>query len=154
VDLERGPLSLVRITEELREWKSSGCGSRKPRLTAVGIRCADHGTPSIRKKLALTSPTSGGLSVGIVSLRTKATEFSTAARGARYRIRRHLYMNVFGHFGNPVRQEVQHLRHTRVVRTPAREDRVSAAVERELSRSSRNIARQPGISKVMVVIAE
>jgi hypothetical protein len=26
----------VRITEELLEWKSSGSGSRKPRLTAVG----------------------------------------------------------------------------------------------------------------------
>jgi hypothetical protein len=31
-----------------------------------GIRCADHATPSIRKKLALTSSTSGGRSVGIV----------------------------------------------------------------------------------------
>jgi hypothetical protein len=38
---------------------------------AVGIRCADHATPSIRKMLALTSPTGGGLSVGIVRLRTK-----------------------------------------------------------------------------------
>jgi hypothetical protein len=47
--LERGPLSLVRITEELLEWKRSGSGSRKSRLTAVGIRCADHSTPSIRK---------------------------------------------------------------------------------------------------------
>jgi hypothetical protein len=28
VDLERGPLSLVSITEELHEWKSSGSGSR------------------------------------------------------------------------------------------------------------------------------
>jgi hypothetical protein len=27
----------------------SGSGSRKPRLTVVGIRCADHATPSIRK---------------------------------------------------------------------------------------------------------
>jgi hypothetical protein len=45
--------------------------SRKPRLTALGIRCADHATPSIRKMLALTSPTSGGRSVGIVRLRTK-----------------------------------------------------------------------------------
>jgi hypothetical protein len=44
---------------------------KKTELTAGGIRCADHGTPSIRKKLALTSPTSGGRSVGIVRLRTK-----------------------------------------------------------------------------------
>jgi hypothetical protein len=41
----------------------------------VGIRCADHATPS-PPKLALTSPTSGGRSVGIVRSRTKATEFS------------------------------------------------------------------------------
>jgi hypothetical protein len=40
-------------------------------LSAAGIRCADHATPSIRKKLALTTPTSGGRSVGIVRLRTK-----------------------------------------------------------------------------------
>jgi hypothetical protein len=49
VGLEQGPLSLVSITEELLEWKSRGSGSRKPRLTAVGIRCADHATQSIRK---------------------------------------------------------------------------------------------------------
>jgi hypothetical protein len=42
----------------------------------VGIRCRDHATPSIRKKLALTSTTSVGCSVGIVHLRTKATEFN------------------------------------------------------------------------------
>jgi hypothetical protein len=47
--LERGPLSLVRIIEELLEWKSSGSGLRKPNLTAGGIRSADHETPSIRK---------------------------------------------------------------------------------------------------------
>jgi hypothetical protein len=34
--LERGPLSLVRITEELLEWKSSGSGSRKPKLRPWG----------------------------------------------------------------------------------------------------------------------
>jgi hypothetical protein len=73
VGLERGPLSLVNITEELFERKSSGSESRISRLTA-GIRCADHATPSIRKKLAPTSPTSGGSSVGIVRLSTKATE--------------------------------------------------------------------------------
>jgi hypothetical protein len=70
VGLERGPLSLVRITEELLEWKSSGSGSRKSRLTAVGIRYADHATPPIHKSLKLTSPTCGGLSVGILCLRT------------------------------------------------------------------------------------
>jgi hypothetical protein len=49
VHLKRGLLSLVNITEELLEWKSSGSGSRKSRLTAVGIHCADHATPPIRK---------------------------------------------------------------------------------------------------------
>jgi hypothetical protein len=38
VALEQGPLSLVRIIEELLERK----------VAAVGIRCADHATPSIR----------------------------------------------------------------------------------------------------------
>jgi hypothetical protein len=47
--LERGPLSLVSITEELLERKSSGSRYRKSRWTVVEIRCADHGTPSIRQ---------------------------------------------------------------------------------------------------------
>jgi hypothetical protein len=50
----------VRIIGELLEWKSSGSGSRKPILTAVGIRCADHATPLYQLKLALTSPTGCG----------------------------------------------------------------------------------------------
>jgi hypothetical protein len=49
VSLERGPLNLVSITEELIEWRISCSGSRSSRLTAVGIRCADHATPSILK---------------------------------------------------------------------------------------------------------
>jgi len=41
----------------------------------VGTRCADHVTPLYPQNLALTSPTGGGRSVGIVRVRTKATEF-------------------------------------------------------------------------------
>jgi hypothetical protein len=42
----------------------------------LGISHSDYLAPSIRKKLAITSPTSGGRSVGIVSLRTQTMEFS------------------------------------------------------------------------------
>ena len=42
----------------------------------MGTRCADYVTPLYPQKLALTSPTGGGRSVGIVRVRTKATEFS------------------------------------------------------------------------------
>jgi hypothetical protein len=41
---------------------------------AVGDPRIDHATPLYQQKLALTSPTSGCRSVGIVRLRTKATE--------------------------------------------------------------------------------
>jgi hypothetical protein len=49
VGLKWGPLSLVNITENLLEWKSSRSGSRKSRLMAVRILCADHATFSIVK---------------------------------------------------------------------------------------------------------
>jgi hypothetical protein len=48
----------------------------KTENTAVGIRHADHVALSIRKKLAVTSPTSGGGSVGMVRSLTQATEFA------------------------------------------------------------------------------
>jgi hypothetical protein len=38
------------------------------------FRCIDHATPLYRQMLALTSPTSGGRSVGIVRSRNQATE--------------------------------------------------------------------------------
>jgi hypothetical protein len=44
VDLERGPLSLMSITEELLEWKSSGSGYRKPSLTTRHTLSAKVGT--------------------------------------------------------------------------------------------------------------
>jgi hypothetical protein len=74
VGLERGPLSLVSTTEELLGRKISDYGIEAEN-TAVGIRRADHATPSIRKTLAPTSSTNGGRSVGIVRSRTMATEF-------------------------------------------------------------------------------
>jgi hypothetical protein len=74
VGLERGPLSLVRSIEELLESKEIAAPRLENRLTAVGFRCADHVTPLYLQKLALTSPTGGGRSVGIVRSRTKATE--------------------------------------------------------------------------------
>jgi hypothetical protein len=40
---------------------------------AIATRC-DHATPLYPQKLALTSPTSGGCSAGIVRLRTEATK--------------------------------------------------------------------------------
>jgi hypothetical protein len=74
VGLERGPLSLVSTIEELLginssvsglEYREYGRGDplRSPRQTLYP------------QKLVLTSPTSGGGSVGIVRLRTKTTEF-------------------------------------------------------------------------------
>jgi hypothetical protein len=74
VGLERGTLSLVSTTEELLDRKIA-VRVQKSENTAVGIRHADHVAPFIRKKLAITSPTSVGLSIGIVLSRTQAMEF-------------------------------------------------------------------------------
>jgi hypothetical protein len=74
VGLERGPLSLVSATEELLDRKVVGSclenreygrrdSSRRPRGTLYP------------QKLAITSPTSGGRSVGIVRSRTQTMEF-------------------------------------------------------------------------------
>jgi hypothetical protein len=49
---------------------------KKTKITAVGIRCADHTTPLYQLKLALTSSAGCGRLIGIVRLRTKTTEFS------------------------------------------------------------------------------
>jgi hypothetical protein len=74
VDLEQGPLSLVSTTEELLDRKIAA-PVLKTENTAVGIRHADHVAPSIRKKLAITSPRSGGRSVGVVRSRTQTMDF-------------------------------------------------------------------------------
>jgi hypothetical protein len=73
VGMERGPLSLVNTIEELLGRNSSGsgldireCGRRDPLRSP-----RDTLNP---QKLAVTSPTSGGRSAGIVRSRTKAME--------------------------------------------------------------------------------
>jgi hypothetical protein len=75
VGLEQGPLSLVSTIEELLERKSSGSGLESREYSR---RDSSRGPHSIfyPQKLALTSPTNVGRSVGIVRSRTKVTEFS------------------------------------------------------------------------------
>jgi hypothetical protein len=81
VGLEWGLLSLVSIIEELLEWKSSGSGSKKNEINGRGDPLRWPRDTPFPKKLTLTSPTSGGRSVGIVRLLAKATEFSFNIRG-------------------------------------------------------------------------
>jgi hypothetical protein len=72
--LERGSLSLVSTTEELLGRNSSGCGLEN-REYGRGDPVRWSRDTLYPQKLTLTSPTSGGRSVGVVRLRTKATEF-------------------------------------------------------------------------------
>jgi hypothetical protein len=69
VGMERGQLSLVRVIEELLEWKSSGSGQEN-RINGPGICCADHANPlsaRVATNFAARRRSLGGL---------KATEFS------------------------------------------------------------------------------
>jgi hypothetical protein len=88
----RGPGSILGATTFSEEWIWKGStqpreynrGATWKKSSGLGLENQDYGRrgsaslttrhPCIRKKLALTSPTSGGSSVGIVRLRTKATE--------------------------------------------------------------------------------
>jgi hypothetical protein len=97
-----GPGSIpgtTRLTEELLERKSSG--------SCLEIREYGRRDPSRRsrgklypQKLALTSPTSGGHSVGIVRSRTQATEFSLVFKQAgtpcKERVELHLHRSMSG----------------------------------------------------------
>jgi hypothetical protein len=79
VGLEWDPLSLVSTTEKLLERKSSGSGLDSQDYGRRGSAVQTTRHPSIRKKLAPTSPTSGGRSVGIVHSLTETTEFASFA---------------------------------------------------------------------------
>jgi hypothetical protein len=74
VGLERGPLSLVSKIEELLGRNNSGFGLEN-REYVRGDPLRWPFDTLYPQKLALTSPTSGDRSVGIVRLRVKATEF-------------------------------------------------------------------------------
>jgi hypothetical protein len=74
VGLERSPLSVLSITEELLERKSSRSGLENREYGRRDPSRLPHGT-LYPQKLALTSPTSGGHSVGIIRSRTQTTEF-------------------------------------------------------------------------------
>jgi hypothetical protein len=68
----------------------SGSAGNRTRVYGLGTRRADHEAPSVRKKLAITLPTSGGLSVGIVRSRTQTMEFFFSFR---YQTGRQLSLN-------------------------------------------------------------
>jgi hypothetical protein len=73
MDLERGPLSLVCAIEELLGRNSSGSGLESREYGRRDPLCWPRNN-LYPQKLALTSPTSGGRSVGIVHSMTQATE--------------------------------------------------------------------------------
>jgi hypothetical protein len=72
--LKLGPLSFMSTVEELLERKSSGYGLQSGEFGRRDPLGWPRGT-LYPQNLALTSPTSGCRSVGIVRSRTKATEF-------------------------------------------------------------------------------
>jgi hypothetical protein len=83
VGLERGPLSLVTTTVELLGRKSSGFSLE---IREYGRRDQSRWSRGTlyTQKLALTSPTNGCRSVGIVRPRTQASEFSLVEYNLRY----------------------------------------------------------------------
>jgi hypothetical protein len=74
VGLERGPFSLVSTIEELLGRKYNGSSLENREYGRRGPSRWPRGT-LYPQKLALSSPTSGGRSVGIVRSRTQATKY-------------------------------------------------------------------------------
>jgi hypothetical protein len=71
--LERSPLTLASATQELLVIKSSGSGLETREYGRRDTSRWPHGI-LYPQKSALTSPISGGSSVGIIRLQTQATE--------------------------------------------------------------------------------
>jgi hypothetical protein len=74
VGLKRGSLRFVSIIEELLRRKSSGSGLENWEYGRSDQSHSPRDTLYLQK-LTLSSPTSGGRSVGIVRSRIQATEF-------------------------------------------------------------------------------
>jgi hypothetical protein len=74
VGLERGPLGLVSTIEQLLGRNSSGSGLEN-RKYGRGDPLRWPRDTLYPQKLKITSPTSGGRSIGIVRLRANTTEF-------------------------------------------------------------------------------
>jgi hypothetical protein len=85
VGLERGPFSLVRITEELLE-KKVAAPVYKTEINGRGDSLRWPRDTLSPLKLALILPTSGGRSVGIVRFRTKGHGVHTFSRPPNRRI--------------------------------------------------------------------
>jgi hypothetical protein len=75
VGLERGPLTVVSTIEALLGRKTSGFGQESLEYGSRDPSCSQLGT-LYPQKLALTSHTSAGRSVGKIRPRTQATVFS------------------------------------------------------------------------------
>jgi hypothetical protein len=82
VGVERGLLSIVSTIEELLGRKGSGSGLKIREYGRRDPSRLPRGT-LYPQKLALTSLTSGVLSIGIVRSRTQATELSFFCRCAK-----------------------------------------------------------------------
>jgi hypothetical protein len=65
---------LYRLSDRRLSAKLMPTFMDKKEITAAGIRRTDHATPLCPQKLAVSLPTSGGRSVGVVRPRTQATE--------------------------------------------------------------------------------
>jgi hypothetical protein len=88
VGLERGPFSLVSAIEELLERKSSDSGVERREYGRRDPLRWSHDS-LYPQKLALTSPTSSGRSVGIVrrGLRARSFVFSFSFNGNEFSLR-------------------------------------------------------------------
>jgi hypothetical protein len=84
VGLERGPLSLVSTTAELLEWTSRSSVQENREYGRRGSVTLTTRHPPIGKQLALTLPTSGGRTVGIVRSRTQVS-YGLDSSGSRQR---------------------------------------------------------------------